>query len=60
MAELKIEPDKVPYKLLNNGAKIPAVGMGTFGSDNYTAREIAEAVRDAILMGYRHIDCATI
>lgn len=51
---------KTPYKTLYNGAKIPVIGMGTFGSDNYDAQTIAEAVKKAITMGYRHIDCASV
>ncbi len=47
-------------KLLNNGAVIPAIGLGTFGSDNYDNDTIAAAVRTAVEMGYRHIDCAAV
>lgn len=56
----KINPTDVPAKTLSNGAKIPAVGLGTFGSDNYSANEIAEAVDFAVRHGYRHIDCASV
>ncbi len=42
------------------GAKIPAIGLGTFGSDHVEPREIADAVKVAIRMGYRHIDCASV
>jgi alcohol dehydrogenase (NADP+) len=55
-----INPTSVPYKTLYNGAKIPTIGLGTFGSDNYNAETIAEAVKTAIKMGYRHIDCASV
>jgi len=55
-----IDPKKVPYKTLYNGAKIPVIGLGTFGSDNYDAKTIAQAVKTAIEMGYRHIDCASV
>jgi len=48
------------YRTLYTGAKIPAIGMGTFGSDNYDAVTIARAVDEAIRMGYRHIDCASV
>merc|ERR1712048_1307891 len=37
---------------------IPGIGLGTFGSDNYTAEQIADAVQVATDMGYRHFDCA--
>ncbi|MGQ1948173.1 aldo/keto reductase [Geofilum sp. OHC36d9] len=56
----KIDPDSVPKVVLNNGSEIPVVGLGTFGSDNYSADEIATAVGFAIKHGYRHIDCASV
>lgn len=56
----KINPTDVPRKKLSNGAEIPVVGLGTFGSDNYSANEIAKAVDFAIRHGYRHIDCASV
>gem|GEM_PF-11585 len=46
------------HKTLYTGAKIPAVGLGTFGSDSYGGEEISVAVGDAIDLGYRYIDCA--
>jgi diketogulonate reductase-like aldo/keto reductase len=55
-----INSKKVPYKTLYNGTKIPVIGLGTFGSDNYDAKTIANAVKTAIKMGYRHIDCASV
>ena len=55
-----IDPEKVPKKVLYNAQEIPAIGLGTFASENYTAEEVAEAVREAIKMGYRHIDCAAV
>lgn len=53
-----VNPDKVPKRTLYTGAKIPAIGMGTFGSDRFSAEQVAEAVRGAISVGYRHFDCA--
>lgn len=53
-----VDISKIPYKTLYTGAVIPGVGLGTFGSDAYSNEEIAEAVRDAIRVGYRYIDCA--
>jgi diketogulonate reductase-like aldo/keto reductase len=50
----------VPARELNTGAAIPAIGLGTFGSDNYDNETIAGAVRTAVRMGYRHIDCASV
>lgn len=56
----KINPVDVPHKILSNGAKIPVIGLGTFGSDNYSNDQIAQAVKFAIELGYRHIDCASV
>ncbi len=41
----------------SNGDEIDAIGLGTWKSDK---AEIYQAVRDAIKIGYRHIDCAWI
>jgi alcohol dehydrogenase (NADP+) len=49
-----------PLKRLNSGATIPSIGLGTFGSDKYSAKEVADAVRDAASIGYRHFDCAAV
>jgi len=40
----KVDPGLVPYRTLYTGAKIPCVGLGTFGSDRFTASGITEAV----------------
>jgi alcohol dehydrogenase (NADP+) len=56
----KIDPGFVPHRKLYTGAEIPAVGLGTFGSDRFTANEIAEAVLGAAAIGYRHFDCAAV
>jgi len=56
----KIDPGSVPYRTLYTGAKIPAVGLGTFGSDRFTTAEITEAVLGAARIGYRHFDCAAV
>jgi alcohol dehydrogenase (NADP+) len=55
-----VDPAKVPYKKLSSGARLPCVGLGTFGNDRYDGDIIAAAVKDAITLGYRHIDCATV
>ena len=55
-----INPQDVPYRRVHSGAKIPAVGLGTFGSDRFSGEAIAAAVKDAISHGYRHIDCAAV
>ncbi len=51
---------QIPYKTLSGGQKIPAIGLGTFGSDHVTHEKVAEAVSYAIRNGYRHIDCASV
>lgn len=56
----KIDPTSLPQRTLYTGAKIPAVGLGTFGSDLYSADQIAEAVIKAAEIGYRHFDCAAV
>ncbi|BDI34365.1 aldehyde reductase [Capsulimonas corticalis] len=55
-----VDPARVPKKTLATGAQIPAIGLGTFGSDNYTSDQIARAVVDAASVGYRHFDCASV
>jgi len=55
-----VDPALVPQKRLASGADMPSVGLGTFGSDHISAETVAEAVRDAIRVGYRHIDCAAV
>lgn len=55
-----IDPTLIPSFTLRSGARLPAIGLGTFGSDRYSPSEIAAAVLDAIRKGYRHIDCASV
>jgi alcohol dehydrogenase (NADP+) len=55
-----VDPRRVPTRTLPTGAKIPAVGLGTFGSDRFSGEQIAQAVQGAIALGYRHIDCASV
>ncbi len=45
---------------LPDGNTIPAIGMGTFGSDKYGPDEVANAVYGGIKCGYRLIDCASV
>ena len=55
-----VNPSKVLMRTLANGVKMPAVGLGTFGSDRFSGDEVAEAVRGALRFGYRNIDCASV
>ncbi|XP_025809822.1 aldo-keto reductase family 4 member C10-like isoform X1 [Panicum hallii] len=43
------------YFVLNTGAKIPSVGLGTWQADSAV---VGDAVYAAVKAGYRHIDCA--
>ena len=51
---------QIPVKYLRNGDPIPGIGLGTFGSDRYDPPTVSDAVRKAIDMGYRLIDCASV
>lgn len=53
-----INSAKLPTVTLENGAVIPGIGMGTFGSDRCTPEQISAAVAGAIRSGYRMFDCA--
>lgn len=55
-----VDPKSVPKKKLRTGAEVPALGLGTFGSDRFTPEEVATAVIGAAEVGYRHFDCASI
>jgi alcohol dehydrogenase (NADP+) len=59
-AEDAIDPARVPQHRLASGALVPRIGLGTFGSDHVSAAKMAEAVRGAVAVGYRHIDCAAV
>lgn len=43
---------------LNNGVEMPYLGLGTYQSDN--DQEVIDAVANALKLGYRHIDTASI
>jgi len=49
--------DRQPYMKLNNGESIPVLGVGTWLSEK---GQVKNAVKHALSIGYRHIDCAWI
>jgi diketogulonate reductase-like aldo/keto reductase len=56
----RIDPASIPHRELFTGARMPAIGLGTFGSDHASADAVAEAVRGAHEVGCRHFDCASV
>jgi alcohol dehydrogenase (NADP+) len=57
---LAIDPAFVCQRVLHTGAQMPAMGLGTFGSDHVSASEIAAAVEGAASVAYRQCDCAFV
>ncbi len=55
-----VDPAVVPSRTTHRGDRMPALGVGTFGSDHVDPQDMAAAVRDALAAGYRHIDCARV
>jgi alcohol dehydrogenase (NADP+) len=55
-----LDPAAIPQRRLYTGFTMPAVGLGTFGSDRVTPNQVAEAVKGAAAFGYRHFDCASV
>ena len=55
-----VDPKLVPKRTLYTGEQIPAIGMGTFGSDRFTPEQVSAAVAGAIRVGYRLFDCAAV
>ncbi len=55
-----VDPITVPAISLADGGCLPAIGLGTFGSDQYGPERVAEAVIGAAEVGYRHFDCAAV
>jgi diketogulonate reductase-like aldo/keto reductase len=55
-----VDPTAIPQRTLRTGAMMPAIGLGTFGSDHVGPNEVAAAVRGAAAVGYRHFDCASV
>lgn len=56
----KIDPQTIPFRTLHSGAKMPAIGLGTYGSDHVSHENVAKAILRAGRMGYRHFDCASV
>ena len=60
IAAASVDPAAIPQRTLYTGATMPAIGLGTFGSDHVSAAEVAEVVKGAAAVGYRHFDCASV
>lgn len=43
--------------ILNNGVKMPVIGLGTYNDEDLNKLEIS--IKQSIEMGYRHIDTAS-
>ncbi|EIM83523.1 aldo/keto reductase [Stereum hirsutum FP-91666 SS1] len=52
-------PLAVPTLILNNGQKMPAVGMGCWMGQPGKAEEVKEMCKKALEIGYRHFDTAS-
>lgn len=59
-AKTAVDPALIPQRVLYTGAQMPAIGLGTFGSDHVSPAEVAAAVEGAAAVGYRHFDCASV
>lgn len=55
-----IASEQIPFRTLSTGARMPAIGLGTFGSDHASHQAVADAVKYAASVGYRHFDCASV
>ena len=58
--KLVIDPKLLKSITLNNGITMPGIGIGTFGSDLYSADQVADAVIYAAEVGQRSFDCASV
>jgi hypothetical protein len=47
-----VDPAVIPSHTLATGARLPAIGLGTFGSDHVRPTQVAEAVGGAARIGY--------
>ncbi len=57
---MPVDLSLVPQRKLYTGAIMPGIGLGTFGSDRFSAEQVARAVEGALEVGYRHFDCASV
>src|ERR1022692_4009390 len=57
---LDVDPAQVPFRTLRSGERMPSIGLGTFGSDHVSHSAVADAVKYAASIGYRHFDCASV
>ena len=55
-----VDPALVPQRHLYTGVTMPAIGLGTFGSDHVPHQVVADTVKSAAAVGYRHFDCASV
>ena len=55
ISENSINPDLVPKRKLYTGDEIPAVGIGTFGSDRFSADDIAGIEERVKLKGFEGV-----
>ncbi len=55
-----VDPALVPFRTLRSGERMPSIGLGTFGSDHVSHDAVAEAVKYAASIGYRHFDYASV
>ncbi|HOF86698.1 MAG TPA: aldo/keto reductase, partial [Armatimonadota bacterium] len=55
-----VDPRRVPARALAGGARMPGIGLGTFGSDHVAHETVAAAVLAAAAVGFRHFDCAAV
>src|ERR1019366_3866776 len=57
---MTVDPGRVPVRKLKGGALMPTIGLGTFGSDRYSAAEVATAVAGALEVGYLRFDLGSV
>lgn len=50
----------ITHVTLRDGSRMPAIGVGTFGSDRYSPEQVAAGVEHALAIGYRLVDCAAV